>query len=395
MENWAKRVNCKMEHGPMHPPVSQKIHWQPDLPVRHFNYTRRMQNIQGDGALVNRKSSSVVTPLPPAFAGAPLENLNDPVLIDLAATGIVRTTVAPFERVKLLMQNQNGMIRSGRLPQPYNGIFDCFARTIRNEGIFSLWRGNIATAAAYVSSKAIHYKSYEYFASRIDSSWSIFEVVAAGVFSTAANLFLVYPLVYAGTRMANDVKTANEVKTANDVRTTGYSSNRQFNGILDVYRKTLKVDGISGLFRGYTMAIAQVGVITALSALSRPWYQHLSIQSQNNDLGIAILDCVFDCSGSLASYPLGTVSRRMMMTSGEAVKYKSSRNAFAQIFKTEGFESFYKGAGADILVSAAFKGSALLLPHLYAAYFAAMANWGDGSQPGFVLSIKWKKDRDK
>ena len=39
----------------------------------------------------------------------------------------------------------------------------------------------------------------------------------------------------------------------------------------------------------------------------------------------------------------------MMMTSGEAVKYKGSMDAARQIFATEGVRSFFKGAGANIL----------------------------------------------
>lgn len=38
----------------------------------------------------------------------------------------------------------------------------------------------------------------------------------------------------------------------------------------------------------------------------------------------------------LAAYPLDTVRRRMMMRSGEAVKYASTVDAFKQIIKAEG-----------------------------------------------------------
>jgi len=39
----------------------------------------------------------------------------------------------------------------------------------------------------------------------------------------------------------------------------------------------------------------------------------------------------------------------MMMTSGEAVKYKSSLHCCSQIVKAEGWKSLFKGAGANIL----------------------------------------------
>jgi hypothetical protein len=38
----------------------------------------------------------------------------------------------------------------------------------------------------------------------------------------------------------------------------------------------------------------------------------------------------------------------MMMTSGEAVKYKSSAHAFAEIVKKEGTKSLFKGAGMSL-----------------------------------------------
>ncbi|KAL7409123.1 mitochondrial carrier domain-containing protein, partial [Mrakia frigida] len=51
----------------------------------------------------------------------------------------------------------------------------------------------------------------------------------------------------------------------------------------------------------------------------------------------------------LASYPLDTIRRRMMMTSGAKVHYKSMFDAGAQILQQEGFKSLFKGAGANIL----------------------------------------------
>lgn len=51
----------------------------------------------------------------------------------------------------------------------------------------------------------------------------------------------------------------------------------------------------------------------------------------------------------LASYPLDTIRRRMMMTSGGTVHYKSMFDAGSQIVAKEGVKSLFKGAGANIL----------------------------------------------
>jgi solute carrier family 25 (mitochondrial adenine nucleotide translocator), member 4/5/6/31 len=58
----------------------------------------------------------------------------------------------------------------------------------------------------------------------------------------------------------------------------------------------------------------------------------------------------------LAAYPLDTVRRRMMMTSGEAVKYNNSLEALKQIVAKEGSKSLFKGAGANILRAVAGAG---------------------------------------
>ena len=54
-------------------------------------------------------------------------------------------------------------------------------------------------------------------------------------------------------------------------------------------------------------------------------------------------------TAGLISYPIDTIRRRMMMTSGESVKYKGSIDCAIQIMKNEGAMSFMKGAGANIL----------------------------------------------
>ena len=51
----------------------------------------------------------------------------------------------------------------------------------------------------------------------------------------------------------------------------------------------------------------------------------------------------------LASYPIDTIRRRMMMTSGEAVKYSGSIDCAVQILQKEGVKSYFKGAGANVL----------------------------------------------
>lgn len=58
-----------------------------------------------------------------------------------AAAIISKTAAAPIERVKLLVQNQDEMLKAGRLDTPYKGVVDCTMRTYRAEGFLAFWRG--------------------------------------------------------------------------------------------------------------------------------------------------------------------------------------------------------------------------------------------------------------
>ena len=59
------------------------------------------------------------------------------------AAGVSKTVAAPIERVKLLVQNQDEMIKQGRLDKPYAGIIDCTTRVLQTEGVYPFWRGKL------------------------------------------------------------------------------------------------------------------------------------------------------------------------------------------------------------------------------------------------------------
>ena len=103
----------------------------------------------------------------PLFANAPAEKGGKNFMIDFMMGGVSaavsKTAAAPIERVKLLIQNQDEMIKSGRLSEPYKGIGDCFKRTIKDEGFSSLWRGNTANVIRYFPTQVAHTFHYIFY----------------------------------------------------------------------------------------------------------------------------------------------------------------------------------------------------------------------------------------
>jgi solute carrier family 25 (adenine nucleotide translocator) protein 4/5/6/31 len=262
-----------------------------------------------------------------------------------AAAIISKTAAAPIERVKLLVQNQAEMIKAGRLDRPYSGVMDCVARTFKTEGFLPFWRGNLANCIRYFPTQALNFAFKDkikvlFNPSKTDPYVMKFgKNIASGGAAGAMSLMFVYSLDYARTRLANDAKSSKK----------GGPAERQYKGLVDVYTKTLKSDGIQGLYRGF--AISCVGIIvyrgcyfgfydTLVPILMKP--------DANFGFKFALGYAVTVVSG-LISYPIDTIRRRMMMTSGEAVKYKGSMDCAMTIIKNEGFMSMMKGAGANIL----------------------------------------------
>ncbi|KAI5964892.1 uncharacterized protein KGF55_001963 [Candida pseudojiufengensis] len=271
-------------------------------------------------------------------------------LIDFLMGGvsaaISKTAAAPIERVKLLIQNQDEMIKQGRLSHKYTGILDCFRRTYRDEGLASFWRGNTANVIRYFPTQALNFAFKDKFKAlfgfnKDKNYWAWFGGnLASGGLAGATSLLFVYSLDYARTRLANDAKSSK-----------GDGKGREFNGLIDVYKKTLATDGIAGLYRGFGVSV--VGIIV-YRGLYFGLYDSLKPvvlvgPLQGSFLASFLLGWVVTTGASTASYPLDTVRRRMMMTSGQAVKYKSAFDAFNQVVKTEGVASLFKGCGANIL----------------------------------------------
>jgi len=262
-------------------------------------------------------------------------------LLSGVAAGVSKTAAAPIERVKLLVQNQNEMIKQGRLDKPYSGVVDCASRVLKTEGVYPFWRGNLANVLRYFPTQALNFAFKDtvkaLFKTPKDAPQYVkFSTnIASGGCAGTMSLFFVYSLDYARTRLANDAK--------------GKGGERQFNGLVDVYTKTLKSDGIQGLYRGFV--ISAVGIFI-YRGMYFGLYDSLKPILLGDAPGVAasfLLGWAVTITSGLMSYPIDTIRRRMMMTSGGGVKYKNSLDCGAQILKNEGFMSMMKGAGANIL----------------------------------------------
>lgn len=127
------------------------------------------------------------------------------------SAAISKTFIAPVERVKLILQNQDASTQITK-SNKYKGMNDCFARIYREQGVLSFWRGNVANVIRYFPTQALNFSfknMFQRFFGKYDPKTQQIKFflnnMAMGGCAGAASLFIVYPMDFARTRMGVDI----------------------------------------------------------------------------------------------------------------------------------------------------------------------------------------------
>jgi solute carrier family 25 (adenine nucleotide translocator) protein 4/5/6/31 len=281
------------------------------------------------------------------------ENWLRSIAIDWVAGGtsaaISKTVVAPIERVKLVIQTQdaNAKIMSGEIPR-YTGVFNTLTRVSREQGVMSLWRGNLANIIRYFPTQAFNFAFKDTFKKMFPryniktDFWKYFGVqLASGGLAGAGSLTIVYPLDFARTRLAADL---------------GKEGHREFTGLIDCLGKVSRSSGVMALYNGFGVSVQ--GIIVYRGAYFGFYdTSKAAIEAQNIFVRWFIAQVVTAVSG-VVSYPFDTVRRRMMMQSGGKQIYKGTIDCWRTIMAKEGSKGFFKGAWSNVIRGA---GAALVL----------------------------------
>jgi len=142
------------------------------------------------------------------------------------AGAVSRTSTAPLDRLKVILQVQNTKQR----------ISDCFTYMLKEGGWRSLWRGNGINVIKIAPESAIKFTAYEQVKKFIRNGenrpMTIFERFVAGACAGCISQTSIYPLEVLKTRLA--------------LRKTG-----QYAGMLDAAKKIYAKEGLRSFYRGY------------------------------------------------------------------------------------------------------------------------------------------------
>lgn len=268
------------------------------------------------------------------------------VLSDLAIGGIsgaiTKTAMSPIERVKLLLQTQdsNPDIISGKV-QRYTGIGDCFSRVQSEQGFKAFWRGNLVNCIRYAPQQgsALAFNDaiksvFPKYSNKTDF-WKAFgtNLLSGGLAGGIANT-ICYPFDFARTRLASDVGKGKKT----------------FDGIMDCIMKTVRNQGVTGLYRGWSITV--MGAFVYRAGQLGTFAQIMSMNPYKEDKGMTGMLAAFVAAQVARNavmpfnYPFDTVRRRVMLESEKPPAertYKGSLDCAKQIMAKEGLKGMYKG----------------------------------------------------
>lgn len=267
-------------------------------------------------------------------------------MIGGVSAAVSKTAVAPIERVKLLLQVQDAS-KHIAVEDRYKGIGDCFTRVYNEQGFNAFWRGNLANVIRYFPTQALNFAfkdTYKTVFCPYDPKKQPFMFflgnMASGGAAGATSLMFVYPLDFARTRLAADVKGGKK------------GGEREFNGLVDCLQKIYKSDGPIGLYRGFIISV--IGIIAYRASYFGMFDTGKVLLFKDHKKANIFAMWGFaqfvTVTAGIASYPLDTVRRRLMMQSGRAdVMYTGTIDCFNKILKNEGSKAFFKGSLSNVL----------------------------------------------
>ena len=263
--------------------------------------------------------------------------MNTNILDSLVQTSVGPTIHSPIDVIKIRLQCQPEMLKSGILAQQYTGPTNCFMTMRKQEGNYSFFKGNLTNIIKSFSNQGLSFYFHHLFKNSHTSNPSqnkyMFDLVnfLKGGLAGMCSMSITYPLEYARTRLINDIVIDGK---------------KQFNNLLEVFTKTYKTDGLQGFFRGFMASIFSVFLYRGLYFGG---YDLLKRQMGNNFIGQFFIGFGVTVMAGLLVYPIDTVRRRMMMTSCETDKYKGATQCLMIVLKNEGIRPLFGGCGINIV----------------------------------------------
>ncbi|KAI9105020.1 mitochondrial carrier domain-containing protein [Phlyctochytrium arcticum] len=274
-----------------------------------------------------------------------------------ATAGVVsRFVIAPLDVVKIRFQLQTEELRlpqiTGREPTDikYRGIAQSFARIVREEGFFALWKGNLSAAYLYLGYGAMQFYSYPEY-DKFLRQQPVYaklklpkEVTAsiAGALAGCTATLLTYPFDLLRTRFAVQGRDG------------------PYSGLAHAVREIVQKEGVRGLYQGVwpttLQMVPQTAIVFAVYTFCRGHLKGKKVLGMEDFISGGAAGII----GKTAVMPFDVVRKRLQVQGptrnsyvvGEVPRYPSSfLSCVRQIVHHEGVLALYKGLLPSVLKS--------------------------------------------
>lgn len=249
------------------------------------------------------------------------------------AGAVSRSFTAPIDRVKVLMQVR--ATSSTSIPEVMRQIF-------AEGGVVAFWRGNGSNCLKIAPENATKFMMYEYLKHAVAKDVNDIKVTErflAGAGAGIASQTLIYPLEIAKTRMA-------------------VSAKGEYRGIFHCLNRTLRYEGLRGLYRGILPALAGVAPyagtdLMVFMTLKERWLQaHPHETDGPGAMKLLLFGATSSTLGATVAYPLSLVRTRMQaqgMNLHTPVQYTGAVDCIRKTIAQDGFQGLYRGLAPNLV----------------------------------------------
>jgi len=240
----------------------------------------------------------------------------------------------PFGAVKLRMQLQNTLKTTGETH--YKGVFDCFAKMYRQEGLFSYWKGILPPLIAETPKRAIKFVCFE-------------QTKPLFLFGASAPTPLTFSLagLTAGLVEAIAVNPFEVVKVAQQA---DHSKMKAAAGTWAVTKQIIQKDGFGfrGLNKGVTATMSRNGIFNMVYFGFYHSVKNIVPAFDDGRKEFFRKVLIGFTSGTLACFvniPFDVAKSRIQGPQPQPgiIKYKSTLKSVGLVYREEGFRALYKG----------------------------------------------------
>ncbi|RIA97298.1 mitochondrial carrier domain-containing protein [Glomus cerebriforme] len=309
----------------------------------------------------------------------------------------------PFDTVKTRLQSQPSDHKL------FKGPLDCFRQTLAHEGFFGLYRGMSPPMVGAILENASLFLVYNHIQTMIGefttqnynnlqhkSPPTMTIICLAGALSGTSASFFLTPIELIKCKL--QVQETFTYGSGENIvgNNLGGSINSRYSGPLDVIKRTLKIHGIGGFYRGHSGTVVRETAGTAAwfgtyEFISRLFVSNRislkedksSLKKSHNitkdDLSAAELMSAGACAGmtyNLLMFPVDSIKSRMQ-TDEEvmiATRKKVIKRGFWQIsrelYKSDGISGFYRGCGITVARAAPSSAIIFMTYELLARHFS-------------------------